>query len=79
MEGRRTKVRDQRQFRVISKPPARAEESVAASFVSGFRDASVGEQRDNVLAPDGQQLTLTTTGTLESGQQLTEKLVFKKK
>jgi hypothetical protein len=31
-----------------------------------------------VVSADGQQMTLTTTGTLETGQHLTEKLVFKK-
>jgi hypothetical protein len=31
-----------------------------------------------VVSADGQQMTLTTTGSLETGQRLTEKLVFKK-
>jgi hypothetical protein len=43
-------------------------------------------QRDNqltqkdrwVVSADGQQMTLSTTGSLETGQRLTEKLVFKK-
>lgn len=43
-------------------------------------------QRDNqpaqkdrwVVSTDGQQMTLTTTGTFETGQHVTEKLVFKK-
>jgi hypothetical protein len=36
-------------------------------------------QKDRwVLSADGRQLTLTTTGTLETGQRLTEKLVFKR-
>ena len=30
------------------------------------------------VSADGQQMTLSTTGTLESGQRITEKLVFKK-
>jgi hypothetical protein len=30
------------------------------------------------VSGDGQQMTLTTTGTLENGQRLSEKLVFKK-
>jgi hypothetical protein len=30
------------------------------------------------ISADGQQMTLTITGTLETGQHLTEKLVFKK-
>lgn len=28
--------------------------------------------------PDGQQMTMTTSGTYETGQKLTEKLVFKR-
>jgi hypothetical protein len=36
-------------------------------------------QKDRwVVSADGQQMTLTTTGTLETGQRVTEKLVFKK-
>jgi hypothetical protein len=36
-------------------------------------------QRDRwVVSADGQQMTLTTTGTLETGQRVTEKLVFKR-
>jgi hypothetical protein len=43
-------------------------------------------QRDNqttqkdrwVVSDDGQQMTLSTTGTLETGQRITEKLGFKK-
>jgi hypothetical protein len=43
-------------------------------------------QRDNratdkdrwVVSADGHQMTLTTAGTLETGQRVTEKLVFKK-
>jgi hypothetical protein len=31
-----------------------------------------------VVSADGQQMTLTTTGTLETGQRITEKLVFRK-
>jgi hypothetical protein len=42
------------------------------------RDDQVTQKDRWVLSPDGQQLTLTTTGTLETGQRLTEKLVFKK-
>jgi hypothetical protein len=30
------------------------------------------------VSSDGQQMTLTTSGTLETGQQLSEKLLFKK-
>jgi hypothetical protein len=36
-------------------------------------------QKDRwVVSGDGQQMTLTTTGTLETGQRETEKLVFRK-
>ena len=36
-------------------------------------------QKDRwVVSADGQQMTLTTTGTLETGQRITEKLVFRK-
>jgi hypothetical protein len=36
-------------------------------------------QKDRwVVSPDGQQMTVTTTGTLESGQQVRENLVFRK-
>jgi len=36
-------------------------------------------QKDRwVVSADGQQLTVTTTGTLETGQRLNEKLLFKK-
>jgi hypothetical protein len=37
-------------------------------------------QKDRwVLSADGQQMTLTTTGTLETGQRVTEKLVFRRR
>jgi hypothetical protein len=42
------------------------------------RDGQVTEKDMWVVSADGQQMTLSSTGTLESGQQLTEKLVFKK-
>jgi hypothetical protein len=42
------------------------------------RDEQVTQKDRWVVSPDGQQMTVSTTGTLESGQQLTEKLVFKK-
>jgi hypothetical protein len=42
------------------------------------RDNQVTQKDRWVLSPDGLQLTLTTTGTLETGQRLTEKLLFKK-
>ena len=36
-------------------------------------------QKDRwVVSGDGQQMTLTTTGTFETGQRITEKLVFRK-
>jgi hypothetical protein len=42
------------------------------------RDGQVTQKDRWVVAPDGQQMTVSTTGTLETGQRLTEKLVFKK-
>jgi hypothetical protein len=42
------------------------------------RDNQVTQKDRWVVSADGQQLTLTTTGTLETGQRLTEKLLFKK-
>ena len=42
------------------------------------RDDQVTQKDRWVVSADGQQMTLTTTGTLETGQHLTEKLVFKK-
>ena len=34
-------------------------------------------QKDRwVVSADGQQMTLTSTGTFETGQRITEKLVF---
>jgi hypothetical protein len=42
------------------------------------RDQQITQKDRWVLSADGQQLTVTTTGTLESGQQLSEKLLFKK-
>jgi hypothetical protein len=42
------------------------------------RDDQVTQKDRWVVTADGQQMTLTTTGTLETGQHLTEKLVFKK-
>ena len=43
------------------------------------RDDQISQKDRWVLSPDGQQLTLTTSATLETGQHLTEKLVFHKK
>ena len=40
------------------------------------RDDQVTQKDRWVVSADGQQMTLTTTGTLETGQHVTEKLVF---
>jgi hypothetical protein len=46
---------------------------------SVYRRGDQVTQKDRwVLSADRQQLTLTTAGTLETGQRLTEKLLFKK-
>jgi hypothetical protein len=42
------------------------------------RDEQVTQTDRWVVSPDGQQMTLSSTGTMETGQRLTEKLVFKK-
>jgi len=42
------------------------------------RDEQVTQKDRWVVSADGQQMTLSTTGTLESGQRVTEKLLFKK-
>ena len=42
------------------------------------RDDQVAQKDRWEVSADGQQMTLTTAGTLETGQHLTEKLVFKK-
>jgi hypothetical protein len=42
------------------------------------RDNQVAQTDRWVVSADGQQMTLTTTGTLETGQRLTENLVFRK-
>lgn len=42
------------------------------------RDNQVTQKDRWQLSSDGQQMTVSTTGTLETGQQLTEKLTFKK-
>jgi hypothetical protein len=42
------------------------------------RDGQVTQKDTWVVSADGHQMTLSTTGTLETGQRLTEKLVFKK-
>jgi hypothetical protein len=42
------------------------------------RDDQVTQKDRWTVSPDGQQMTVTTTGTLATGQQLNEKLAFKK-
>jgi hypothetical protein len=42
------------------------------------RDNQVSQEDKWAVAADGQSMTLSTTATLETGQHLTEKLVFKK-
>jgi hypothetical protein len=42
------------------------------------RDQRQAQKDRWVVSLDGQQMTLTTTGTLETGQRVTEKLVFKR-
>jgi hypothetical protein len=42
------------------------------------RDDQITQKDRWVVSADGQQMTLTTTGTLETGQRVTEKLLFKK-
>jgi hypothetical protein len=43
-----------------------------------LRDNQQAQKDRWVVAGDGQQMTLTSTGTLEAGQRMTEKLVFKR-
>jgi hypothetical protein len=44
-----------------------------------YRRGDQVAQKDRwMVSADGQQMTLTTTGTLETGQRVTEKLVFKR-
>ena len=42
------------------------------------RDDQVSQKDRWVVSADGQQMTMTSTGTLETGQRFTEKLLFKK-
>lgn len=42
------------------------------------RDNQQAQKDRYVVSADQQQMTLTTTGTLETGQRITEKLVFKR-
>ena len=43
------------------------------------RDNQVTQKDRWVVSGDGQQMTLATAGTLETGQRVTEKLLFKKR
>ena len=43
------------------------------------RDDQVSQKDSWVVSADGQQMTLTSTGTLENGQRFTERLLFKKR
>jgi hypothetical protein len=42
------------------------------------RDSQVTQKDRWVVSADGRQMTLTTTGTLETGQRIVEKLVFQR-
>jgi hypothetical protein len=42
------------------------------------RDNQVAQKDRWTVSADGQQLTLSSTATLETGQHITEKLTFKK-
>lgn len=42
------------------------------------RDDQITQRDRWVVSPDGAEMTLTTAGTLETGQQLKEKLVFRR-
>ena len=42
------------------------------------RDDQVAQKDRWVVSADGQQMTVTTTGVLETGQQIKEKMVFRK-
>ena len=43
------------------------------------RDDQISQKDRWVISADGQQMTMTSTGTLENGQRFTEKLLFKKR
>ena len=49
--------------------------TVDASY---WRDDRITQKDRWVVSADGQQMTLSTTGTFETGQRVTEKLLFKK-
>jgi hypothetical protein len=42
------------------------------------RDDQITQKDRWVVSPDGQQMTLTSAGSLETGQRFTEKLVFRR-
>ena len=42
------------------------------------RDDKITQKDRWVVSADGQQMTLTTTGSLETGQQVAETVVFRK-
>jgi hypothetical protein len=42
------------------------------------RDDKITQKDRWVVSPDGQQMTVTTTGMLETGQQVTENMAFRK-
>jgi hypothetical protein len=42
------------------------------------RDGHVSQKDRWLVSADGQQMSVSTTATLETGQRLTEKLAFKK-
>jgi hypothetical protein len=42
------------------------------------RDDQVSQKDRWIVSADGQQMTMTSTGTMETGQRFTEKLLFKK-
>jgi hypothetical protein len=42
------------------------------------RDDQITQKAQWVVSPDGKQMTMTTTGTLETGQRLSENMVFRK-
>jgi hypothetical protein len=49
--------------------------TVSATYL---RDDQVTQKDKWTVSPDGQELTLTSSGVLETGQHITEKLTFKK-
>jgi hypothetical protein len=49
--------------------------TVSATYL---RDDQVTQKDKWTVSPDGQELTLTSSGVLETGQHVTEKLTFKK-